>query len=524
FGGLNPDASSAESESVGQIEFGTDGDQTATVSFSNGDDNPSIGFAYGEDSQGTDGDSNLNAQKELALADSEGYPIHVKEGAAVQEDGYFMSDAGDFEHMWKVTGIDADSQNPSSGNEATVDLEDQVTGATVEVNLDADGDGNGATANDRYEGTEVIDGQTYHFSLNVGNDGNAATDAVSVTYGNNADFGNPGEYTDVYSSLETETGSEVAFVEEVTVGENAKIVLPSTDGTGRKTVDLSTVGNGNGNAGTLITEVQAGQTVYQVREANNGEVEISLAADQADGDDDGGNEVTEPSALVVQPENDNDEEDAYVVTPQVDAQDNEVDAGDSAIIQYTDGYSTTTLDSNDNVDVGYNMFGTYTRENTDGQGSFTLNIPDGQATAGAAFTGQKGSLSSSGSSAGKVESMQPTGWNSQYVALDSDNSISQAKQNRDLVLVGGPSVNSLVSELVQANKTMAASEYTQGQGMLQLVEDAFTQGNDALVVAGYSGEDTRQAGQFLLNYEQNSNALSGKDKVTINTAQGTVVQ
>jgi|APHM01.1.fsa_nt_gi hypothetical protein len=71
---------------------------------------------------------------------------------------------------------------------------------------------------------------------------------------------------------------------------------------------------------------------------------------------------------------------------------------------------------------------------------------------------------------------------------------------------------------------MAGSEYTEGQGMLQLVEDAFTEGHDALIVAGFSGEDTRAAGEFLVNHDENSDALEGSTEVTVNTAEGTVVQ
>jgi hypothetical protein len=152
-------------------------------------------------------------------------------------------------------------------------------------------------------------------------------------------------------------------------------------------------------------------------------------------------------------------------------------------------------------------------------------VPSGQSTAGAAFTGADGEVSATGGGgSGTYEALTPTGFTSQYTALDSDSSVSEAKQNRDLVLVGGPAANGLVSELAQANETMTAGEYTEGQGMIQLVEDAFSEGNDALIVAGFSGEDTRAAGQYLLNYEQNSDMLAGQDQVSVNTAEGTVVQ
>ena len=107
--------------------------------------------------------------------------------------------------------------------------------------------------------------------------------------------------------------------------------------------------------------------------------------------------------------------------------------------------------------------------------------------------------------------------------LDSDGNIGQVQNSDNLVLVGGPSVNALVAELADEGETWTADEYTEGEGLIQHVPDAFAEGQDAVIVAGYSGEDTRAAGEFLADYRNNEGALEGETQVTISTESGQVV-
>ena len=144
----------------------------------------------------------------------------------------------------------------------------------------------------------------------------------------------------------------------------------------------------------------------------------------------------------------------------------------------------------------------------------------GQAVAGAAVTGADGSLEMGGGS-GSVQAASPT---YQYAEglLTDDGSVGQARDNENLVLVGGPAANSLTQDLVDQNQTMPAGDYTSGQGMIQMV-DGFSEGNSALVVAGATGEDTRTAAEFLADYRNNQDALEGNSEVTIETSSGSVV-
>ncbi|MFP4038877.1 MAG: S-layer protein, partial [Candidatus Nanohaloarchaea archaeon] len=153
---------------------------------------------------------------------------------------------------------------------------------------------------------------------------------------------------------------------------------------------------------------------------------------------------------------------------------------------------------------------------------FTASLPDAQSTSGMAVTGTDGELSAEGGGgSGSVTSSSPT-YEFADGALDSDENVGQAKQDENLILVGGPNVNSLVQELVDDNQTMDSSEYTEGEGMVQMV-DGFSEGQSALVVAGHSGEDTRAAGEFLADYRNNEADLEGESEVAISTETGSVV-
>jgi hypothetical protein len=228
-----------------------------------------------------------------------------------------------------------------------------------------------------------------------------------------------------------------------------------------------------------------------------------------------GDQLTSPAAFTIEPEDDNDNEEAYIVGASVDTDDDELDTN---FVDFTGDRQSATLESNDDIDAGVDFFGTYSEVDSDEQGSVTLELPSGQAVAGAAFTTEEGSLEMGGS-AGSVETMSPTGYPANAL-LDEEVSES-ARQSRNMVLVGGPAVNDLVADLAEANKTLSASEYTEGEAIIDYVPDAFSEGNAALVVAGFSSEDTRYAARQLSQAEDGAlpdgTSLSGKGDVTLTT-------
>ena len=97
-------------------------------------------------------------------------------------------------------------------------------------------------------------------------------------------------------------------------------------------------------------------------------------------------------------------------------------------------------------------------------------------------------------------------------------SVEDSRLESNLVLLGGPRVNNLTAKLAVENKTWSSEEYSPGTAIIQYINDGFVTGNDVLVVAGYSGEDTRKAAEFLTKYDQNHERFENKSKVTLNSA------
>ncbi len=85
---------------------------------------------------------------------------------------------------------------------------------------------------------------------------------------------------------------------------------------------------------------------------------------------------------------------------------------------------------------------------------------------------------------------------------------------QNLIVVGGPCVNTVAASLL-GNPAECASGFTAGVGLVKLFENG---DKVAMLVAGYSGEDTRAAGKFVANKWKD---LTGKE-ANIETASGSI--
>jgi hypothetical protein len=105
--------------------------------------------------------------------------------------------------------------------------------------------------------------------------------------------------------------------------------------------------------------------------------------------------------------------------------------------------------------------------------------------------------------------------------LDSEITTTD-EANMNLVLVGGPCVNTLVAQLATAGKfdyTCAANWPASNFAVIKVVDDAFATGKVALVVAGTTAADTRLGTDTLQQYS----TLSGKLVGSAVTVTGTTV-
>jgi len=98
----------------------------------------------------------------------------------------------------------------------------------------------------------------------------------------------------------------------------------------------------------------------------------------------------------------------------------------------------------------------------------------------------------------KLEVARPVDIPETITLLDSE--VTPEITNRyNLILVGGPKVNDLVYALRTLGKsTVAYEELGPGNGAIEWIEDAFVEGKDVLIVAGYDREGTRAAAIELI--------------------------
>ncbi len=151
------------------------------------------------------------------------------------------------------------------------------------------------------------------------------------------------------------------------------------------------------------------------------------------------------------------------------------------------GYTLISPDGETEVSYGYTSMGAFlTHENPSSDPSeLTLVYPKAQrvpqvfVTTGATTTGSR--------KTGDWERV------SVVDAVRFDSAISDAKA-QNLIVVGGPCVNSVAAELL-GNPDNCADGFTAGKARVKLFEHA--NGNVAMLVAGYSGEDTQLAGRVI---------------------------
>lgn len=156
---------------------------------------------------------------------------------------------------------------------------------------------------------------------------------------------------------------------------------------------------------------------------------------------------------------------------------------------------------------------------TDGKDSYKIEYPEEQVIFDAWMAPVGSAATGAASGAVNVNYI-----NAATGIARTDADFTSAVPTKNVILVGGPAVNELVSDLATANKTALAANYATDTAIVQYITDAFGT-NDALVIAGYAAKDTKLAGQVVaanLLQGQFADKMTGA-KVTINTAGATTV-
>jgi S-layer protein (TIGR01564 family) len=182
----------------------------------------------------------------------------------------------------------------------------------------------------------------------------------------------------------------------------------------------------------------------------------------------------------------------------------------TAATDYVSGTVSLGSDSNRNQQI--DIYGLFADRNTKDQDTVKLYYPDEQVTMDFFVLAEGASVSTSAAIAGQtVDKNTVVPIKTALAKLDSE-VVPEDKSTKNLILVGGPCVNTLVNELATAGKFPYSCNAWPGRnfGLLQVIDGAFTSGKVALVVAGTRADDTRIVTSKLQAYD--TAGLTGASK------------
>ena len=453
------------------------------------------------------------------MADGGRDGIVTVENVTVGRDNYIVLSSGDFPHLYEVSSVDT----TAGSSTAKISLKDVFSGVSTDVQLGA------STA-----GTKVIDGQTYYFN---GVTGTANT--FRVTWGTGAANNNTGTYTTVFATLKGKNGERLAMVNQsatVTVSNGTWVQLPSgaikfnlmeSDTlTSRYNITAATQEDGTASAcsaapcvasinltGTTGANLTLGLTtatgVQYTVTGSSGSANIRLIGEVGDG------VVTQPALLLVEEKDDAGDQNSVMVQASSTLSSGNYQA-DAGAPQFTAAeYSASK--SGSNVDEYVDIYGVYARRDTSGQDKVWAYYPDDQVVASVFVLAKDATVTSAGgSSATKVKEAVPV--KTAVAALDKD--VGQTEKNtRSMILVGGPCVNKLVAEVLNASdvygkfpqciQKFESMDYTAGTAMVKYSANPWGTLKAALIVAGHDAADTRAATSVLMKYDDYSGKLTG---------------
>lgn len=471
------------------IEVKNSGDNNEQFTWMNSNSQTAtVNFAYKATSAGTT----------FTLADANGNTIHTKENATVSRDQYIILSAGDFPHMFKVTGVSLDGSSSTY-----IDLQDVFAGTTTRI----------SPSTDNVEAA-VIDGQTYYFT-------NRSTTTFAVTWGNNSADNNIGTHYTVWPTLKGKNGEYLALTTQNTeiqsVFNNSVIELPTgavkigtvsaandtftavaneagVTGVVSNSTNTLNITAGSGSALVAVGKTATGPTYYNITSLGANKVNVSLMGSAST------STLTQPALLLVEEKDSNN--DIYSVVIPVTTE----TSGSNYLAKVSTPDFTATEDvqargSNSNINDYVDLYGVYGIIDTTGQDSLKLYYPDEQRTMNLYVLKAGSTIATSGTvSSSTVTSQTVTPITAPVAKLDTEVPATSAdRTGKNLVLVGGPCVNTLVADLATAGKFDYTCAAWPGRnfGLLKVVDDAFATGKVALVVAGTRAADTRAAAQKL---------------------------
>ena len=399
-----------------------------------------VSFAYDPDPAVADGE---------VLQDSTAKAIHVVEGENSTLNEYVFVSAGSFPHMLKVTNLENAATQKATFKDVFSGTEYKATNSTKDT------------------GTAVIDGQSYTVTW--------GTSVVSIKDSDNAK-------TYVYPTIETKYGAKVAFFIPISgqlFTNSTTLVLPTGEYTNPGTL------------GTTANITTAGQITYTATVSSTGITAITKIYPNT------GTEITKPAVVIVEEQSkDPAVKDAAVFYVQDD------DTSDKRLELKTPVYTHASGNIYPNIGTSSTTvsqtateWGTKVVYDYTAAGTATVTYPDTQLYHLVAV-GSNPVISVGASGTVTTDTVLPI--TADIVKLDSE--VTSADQSaNDLILMGGPCINTLVAQLATAGSFPYTCANWPGRdfGRIQLISDAFATGKTALVIAGTRAADTDLAARIV---------------------------
>lgn len=390
----------------------------------------------------------------------------VLEGDSVYKNDFVLlapNQESEFGHIFQYTTA---SSLGSSG--AYIELRDVISSDATRVYLTGSAGGAAYTSASFY-----VDGQPYYVEnatspINPGQ-------VMHFTWGTGStEAGSTGDAITAFPLIKAKGGEYITLVKTLTLA-NGTYELPG---------DTSTHLIGGYN-----TSETAGRIKYTLSGANPNVLTAINATTVG-----GAVWLSSPAVLVYEEKgknaaSDTDAQDAVFVTI-ADGSGSNTDVTIQTPVLTSATQASAAMQSDNSVTIYGDRYGTAIGYDTDGQGLVTILYPDDQATAMVAI-GSNPTFSTSGTG----------GTYNAAVLLKNpvakfDTEMNTAAINSDLILIGGPCANTLVATLLAAESTTCTSDANgfitkYPNGVIKEVENAFSSGKKALIVAGTNGAGTR---------------------------------
>jgi hypothetical protein len=383
--------------------------------------------------------------------------FHVKENATVAKFDYLLlspTQGSEFSHLMQYS---AASSLGASG--AYVELTDVFTSDVTRVYL---------LPAQYKNATFYLDGQAYYVGIV-----DTTTQSASFTWGTNAAVNTVGDTTMVFPLLKAKGGEWVTFTDDVTLSNYTTYELPSYNGTNTSFLYYAATYNN--------TYLTLGRVPYNITLDR-----LTLAASAT-------TSVEYPAILVLEEkgkDTSSTEVQNAVIVRMGDGSGSGVDLTIQAPV-ITDGTYSSAAETTDNSVTWYtDRYGTMVKHDTDGQGLVEITYPDQQAEAIVAVGSDPVFTTTTGGSTVEtaVKITEPVS------KLDKD--IDTTAVTSDLVIVGGPCVNTLVAELLK--DTVTCDTWAYKEGIIKEVSGIFGTTHKALIVAGTTKTDTKALGAKVM--------------------------